>query len=180
MDRFLRWREIERAVKEIKSSVGKRKRDSEQATITEGWTKARWEMEWMENHSFHVARRMREGTITQRAVEKARSLSELNHQLLSTESPSGRDHDDDCSNMYDSNEEKNGHSSFQPSISLDPLHLPALLFFSLSLFVPLKSKVKQSVKGLWGDWNWKLSAMQMAIVGGVGFCFGLGVGLFTR
>ena len=168
MDRFLRWREVERAVKEIKSNR-KRKRDHE--IPTEGWTKAQWETEWMENHSLHVARRMREGTITQRDV--------ANLQLLSPNSLS-EEHGDSLNN-----EEKDGRCldpSFQPSssISVDPLHLPSLLFFSLSLFKPLKSRVKQSARGLWGDWNWKLSAMQMAIVGGVGFCFGLGFGLFSH
>lgn len=163
MDRFLRWREVERAVREIKST-GKRKRDQE--STTEGWTKAKWEMEWMENHSLHVARRMREGTVTKRDVPKAQGRSkEPIHQ-----------------NMDDSDEEQCQGSSFQSSSSIyfDPLHLPSLLFFSLSLFDPLKSKVKQSARGLLGDWNWKLSAMQMAIVGGVGFCFGLGVGLLSQ
>jgi len=175
VDRFLKWREVERAVREIKSA-GKRKRDQEQETTMEGWTKARWEMEWMENYSLHVARRLREGTVAQRAVEKTRSRPK---------EPNLGDHDDDSPNMYDPNEEKHEHyhgSSLQPSssISSDPLHLPSLLFFSLSLFVPLKARVKQSVRSLWGDWSWKFSAMQMAIVGSVGFCFGLGVGLLSR
>lgn len=157
-DRFLRWREVERVVGEIKSA-GKRKRDSEQETTTGGWSKAKWEMEWMENHSLHVARRMRESTITQRAVTKAQSRS--------------IEQDGDSPNMHD---------PFQPSssISFDPLYLPSLFLFSLSLFDPLKGRVKQCVSGFWGDWDWKLSAMQMAIIGGVGFCFGLGVGLFSQ
>ena len=177
MDRFLRWREVERAVREIKSA-GKRKRDSEQETTTmERWSKAQWEMEWMENHSLHVARRMRESTITQRAVTKAQSRSkESNHQPLSNDSPS--EQDADSPNMYDRNDKKSFQHS--PSISFDPLHLPSLFFFSLSLFDPLKSRAKQSVAGFWGDWSWKLSAMQMAIIGGFGFCFGLGVGLFSQ
>ena len=173
MDRFLRWREVERVVREVKSA-GKRKRDLEQETTTEGWSKAKWEMEWMENHSLHVARRMRESTITQRAATKDQSLSKESN--LSTDSPS--EQDGDSPNMYDSNEK----GSFQPtsSISFDPLHLPSLFFFSLSLFDPVKSRVKQSVVGFWGDWNWKFSAMQMAIIGGVGFCFGLGIGLISQ
>jgi hypothetical protein len=164
-DRFLRWREVERVVGEIKSA-GKRKRDLEQETTMKGWSKAKWEMEWMEDHSLHVARRMREGTITQRAVTKAQSRSKLSDQ------------DGDSPNMHDPDEKK----SIQPSssISFDPLHLPSLFFLSLSLFDPLKSRVKQCVTGFWGDWNWKLSTMQMAIIGGVGFCFGLGVGLFSQ
>ncbi|KAF8799724.1 hypothetical protein BYT27DRAFT_7227712 [Phlegmacium glaucopus] len=184
VDRFLRWREVERAVKEIKSA-GKRKRDQEQETTTGRWTKAQWELEWMESHSLHVARRIREGTITQRAVERTLNHQrEPNHQLLSTDYLSGhlRGHDDDSPNVYDPNEEKNEHYQGSPSssISSDPLHLPSLFFFSLSLFVPLKSRVNQCARGLWGDWNWKLSTMQVAIVGGVGFCFGLGVGFFSR
>ena len=177
VDRFLRWREVERAVKEIKST-GKRKRDQE----SPGWTKAQWEMEWMENLSLHVARRMREGTITQRDVAKAQSRS--NYELLSTDSPS-EGHGDSPS-THDPDEEMDERndrdSSFQPSssISFDPLHLPSLFFFSLSLFDPLRSRVKQSARGLWGDWNWKLPTLQMAIVGGVGFCFGLGLGLFAQ
>jgi hypothetical protein len=167
VDRFLRWREVERAVKEIKSN-GKRKRDHE--ISTEGWTKAQWETEWMESHSIHVARRMREGTITQRDV-----ATRSNPQLLSPNSP--EEHGD-----YEEKDERYLDPSCQPcsSRSFDPLHLPSLLFVSLSLFKPLKSRMKQSAKGLWGNWNWKLSAMQMAIVGGVGFCFGLGFGLFSH
>lgn len=148
VDRFLRWREVERAVRELKCA-GKRKRDSEQEIRTEGWSKAKWEMEWMENHSLHVARRMRESTITQEAATMDQSRS---------------------------------NESFSPSssITFDPLHFPSLFFFSLTLFDPLKSKMKQCVTGFWGDWNWRLSAMQMAIIGGVGFCVGLGVGLFSQ
>ena len=166
-DRFMRWREVERVVREIKSA-GKRKRDSEQET-TKAWSKAKWEMEWMENHSLHVARRIREATITQRAVTKDQSRSKESN--LS-------DQDGDSPNMHDPDEKE----SIQPfsSISFDPLHLPSLFIFSLSLFDPLKSRVKQCVTGFWGDWSWKLSAMQMAIIGGVGFCFGLGVGLFSQ
>ena len=146
MDRFLRWWEVERAVREIKSA-GKRKGDSGQENRTEGWSKANWEKEWMENLSLHVARRMRESTITERTATKDQSRSK---------------------------------EFFQPSsISFDPLHLPSLFFFSLTLFDPLKSRMKQCVRGFLGDWNWKLS-MQMAIIGGVGFCFGLGVGLFSQ
>ena len=147
-DRFLRWREVERSVREIKTA-GKRKRDSEHEIRMEGWSKAKWETEWMEYHSLHVARRMRESTITQGAATKDQSQSK---------------------------------ETFHPpsSISFDPLHLPSLFFFTLSLFDPLKSKMKQCVTGFWGDWEWKLSAMQMAIIGGVGFCFGLGVGLFSQ
>ena len=143
-DRFLRWREVERAVGEIKSS-GKRKRDSEQESRTEVWSKAKWEMEWMEDHSLHVARRMRDVTITQKVT---------------------------------TNDQSRSKETFQPSslISFDPLHLPSLFFFSLSLFEPLKSKMKQCVTGFFGDWNW----MQTAIIGGVGFCVGLGVGLFSQ
>lgn len=169
MDRFLRWREVERVVKEIKST-GKRKRDSEQESLTERWSKAKWEVEWMENHSLHVARRIREGTITQRTVTKAQSRSKESNQAS--------EQDGDCPFTYDPNEkEPFQHAS---SISFDPLYLPSLLFFSLSLFDPLKSRVKHCVTVFWGDWSWKLSAMQMTIIGGVGFCLGLGVGLFTQ
>jgi len=169
VDRFLRWREVERAVREIKST-GKRKRDSEQRTGTEGWTKAQWEMEWMENHSVHVARRMREGTITQR-----RSKEFTDHLLIST-----RHYDSESPNLYDYNPDNEGNEHYQALSPFDPLHLPSLFCLSFSLFVPLKSRVKQSVKGLWSDWDWKVSAMQMAIVGGVGFCLGLGMGLCSR
>jgi len=175
VDRFLRWREVERAVKEIKS-IGKRKRDQE----TPGWTKAQWEMEWMENHSIHVARRMREGTITQRDVAEAQKSD---YELLSTDSPSDEHGDSPSHDPDDKMDERNDRdSSFQPSssISFDPLHLPSLLFFSLSLFDPLRSRVKQSARGLWGNWDWKLPTMQMAIVGGIGFCFGLGLGLLAQ
>lgn len=76
-DRFLRWREVERAVGFVKgeqpqaevsekrteepleTSLGKQKEDG-----GSGWSKAQWEAEWDATLSHNVARRLRESSIT--------------------------------------------------------------------------------------------------------------------
>ncbi|KAF8180405.1 hypothetical protein BJ912DRAFT_907259 [Pholiota molesta] len=72
-DRFLRWREVEKAVEGIwEGSLsrlwgrtgGERAADASSGGMkskAESWSKAKWEAEWMEDHAQEVARRMREG-----------------------------------------------------------------------------------------------------------------------
>ncbi|KAI0258572.1 hypothetical protein BC834DRAFT_910918 [Gloeopeniophorella convolvens] len=60
-DRFLRWREVERAVRSVQESRADMQREHAVA-----WDKAAWESEWDATLSRDVARRLRDGTITAR------------------------------------------------------------------------------------------------------------------
>lgn len=63
-ERFLRWREVERAVENIAESH----RETAQyiAEKPQGWNKAEWEAEWETRLSQDVATRTRENTVTAR------------------------------------------------------------------------------------------------------------------
>ena len=63
-ERFLRWREVERAVENI--AVIHRETAHYVAEKSQGWDKARWEAEWEMRLSQDVATRTREGTVTAR------------------------------------------------------------------------------------------------------------------
>ncbi len=58
-ERFLRWREVERAVRSVRES-----RTDARSQNSVAWDKAAWETEWDATLSRDVARRLREGTIT--------------------------------------------------------------------------------------------------------------------
>ena len=60
--------------------------------------------------------------------------------------------------------------------SIDPLHLPSLIVLSLSLFVPLKERIR-AILGSAME-SLKERGMQVALIGG--FCVGVGVGLWVR
>lgn len=63
-ERFLRWREVERAVENI--AALHRETAHYIAEKPQGWDKARWEAEWEIRLSQDVAARTRENTITTR------------------------------------------------------------------------------------------------------------------
>jgi hypothetical protein len=105
------------------------------------WSKAKWESEWEASLSQDVARRMRQGTLTEKNVNRSM------HEASSPRSAS-------CvSNPF------------------DPLHLPSLFMFSVSLLGPLQSRVWGTIIAFAGE-------VKLALVGG--FCVGLGIGLFLR
>lgn len=138
-DRFLHWREVERAVDTIHEA--RREDLTNQYDII--WDKSKWESEWMDMFSQDVAKRLREGTITAREGH------------LPT-----RACDSACFNAS----------------SLDPLHLPSLFIFSVSLLGPLQSRLKRTISAFiesLGEIH-----VRMALVGG--FCVGVGFGLFVR
>ncbi|KAA1474568.1 hypothetical protein DENSPDRAFT_841173 [Dentipellis sp. KUC8613] len=142
-DRFLRWREVERAVHNVRRTrhhtssfdnepksalpVGEKRGGAGPA-----WNKADWEAEWDATLSRDVARRLREGTITGAPPRPA-------------------------------------HHSCAP-IAVDPLHLPSLLVFSMSLWTPLKFRVTQV----------KLSGMRLGLVLMSTLCAGIGIGLMLH
>ncbi|KIM82843.1 hypothetical protein PILCRDRAFT_458637 [Piloderma croceum F 1598] len=115
-DRFLRWREVERALDDlsrtIKSSTKLPKSD---------WSKREWEAEWEGMLSQDVAR-------AKRARERDNTLTQANtfphRSAFNSESSSSS-----CINS-----------------SFDPLHFPSLVFFSLSLLRPARQRVGASLK----------------------------------
>lgn len=63
-----------------------------------------------------------------------------------------------------------------PCVPFDPLHLPSLVVFSLSLLTPLRSKIERSTMTFaqaLGECH-----VRLALFGG--FCMGIGIGLFLR
>lgn len=132
-DRFLRWREVDRAVRAVHHAQSAPTRDQRpplydaptddeyqtdpnhdrRSTVNsrpQRWNKAEWEAEWDRMLSHDVARRMREGTITSAPPTLPRAQPPA--------------------------------SSCAP-IAFDPLHLPSLFMFSLSLLAPLKARIAQ-------------------------------------
>ena len=110
------------------------------------WSKREWEAEWEGMLSQDVAR-------TKRARERDNTLTQANaipHRSTFDPSP--------------------------PSCSFDPLHLPSLVFFSLSLLRPARQRVGASLRGFVNvlrDWQ-----VGLALVGG--FCFGIGIKLLLK
>lgn len=179
-DRFMKWREVERAVEGIwevsqSMTLGKGKRPASGLTggtvksrrrlaqaemarlrsdAIEGiesdsaWSKARWEAEWMETHSRDVAIRARENFSRRRAST-----------LTVNEGGSTRN-------------DLRGHAH----VPFDPLHLPSLLLFSISLVGPLRSRVNESIRAMLE--SLAEGRVQLALVGG--FCLGLGVGVWGK
>ncbi|KJA26939.1 hypothetical protein HYPSUDRAFT_100267, partial [Hypholoma sublateritium FD-334 SS-4] len=135
VDRFLRWREVEKAVEGIWESSLNTNATSEKG---EGWSKARWEAEWMEDHAQEVARRVREDATR-----------------------NGPAH------CMDGPHAHGLHPSF------DPLHLPSLIVFSVSLIGPLRVRVWASLQSAVESLN--ETKVQVALFGG--FCVGVGAGI---
>jgi hypothetical protein len=106
-DRFLRWREVERALYSLSLSEPYYSHcDSTRSTSNSNlrpssskWDKAKWEAEWEHTLSKDIA-----------------------HHRRSTITPSSP------------------QTSFSPP-SFDPLHLPSIFMFSLSLLGPLRAKI---------------------------------------
>ncbi|THH05941.1 hypothetical protein EW145_g4427 [Phellinidium pouzarii] len=184
-DRFMRWREVERAVADMSSSVmnpgtvsaaAMRRRD----TITGAednnwaWSKAAWEVSLSED----IARRMR---LVNPPAEKSEFSTEPESRFA-----------DPGSNLL---------ATVPPYFApvLDPLHFRSLMMLSLALLVPPSisgttkvgtksvltpgmvgvrsaSTVKpassstSSSQGGWGAWRWGLAIMGV-------FCAGMGIGL---
>lgn len=145
-DRFLRWREVERSVDHVHQA--QRERDVHREK--QRWDKAKWESEWMVTLSQDVSKRVREGTITERDVK--RPQPQLAERSVSSSRP------------------------YANSPPFDPLHLPSLLMFSVSLLDPLRSRIESTFSEFWdalGEFH-----VRFALIGG--FCVGVGVGFFVR
>jgi len=64
------------------------------------------------------------------------------------------------------------------SPAYDPLHLPSLFVFSMSLFGPLTGRVARSVEHFLETAKVKDYHVGLALMGG--FCVGVGLGMFVR
>ncbi|KAJ3569454.1 hypothetical protein NP233_g5036 [Leucocoprinus birnbaumii] len=136
-DRFLRWREVERTVSHIhQPHVAKEVSDWRRTSNEtfgfistkqkkEKWDKAKWESEYLASFSHDVAKRNRGGTITRR---------QASHLNLELESFDHHGADDEV--------ETDRPDTCAP---LDPLHLPSLFLFSISLLNPLRARLKKSI-----------------------------------
>ena len=70
------------------------------------------------------------------------------------------------------------HASYASAAkpTFDPLHLPSLIAFSVSLLVPLKARLGESVRETWLMLN--KTKVKVALLGG--FCLGAGVCLCSE
>jgi hypothetical protein len=200
VDRFLKWREVERAVENIwegsrmwnpSSSVLRQRAQStarklgdkewgrkravdvddslaDDTIVEEAWNKAKWEAEWMEDHSQDVARRMRQGTVTQRQASGHRVSGSRTDFAPSLSEKDARDVPSRASGAH-----PRDPSSCAP---FDPLHIPSLFSLALSLLQPLRHKVGVTLQGVTTSVN--DTRVRFALLGG--FCVGLGVGFWAR
>ncbi|KAI0922776.1 hypothetical protein AcV5_009662 [Taiwanofungus camphoratus] len=147
--RFMRWREVERAVERISAGTGtrpravKRMRTDMTARGRTQWNKAEWEAEWEASLSQDIAiglRRRRAGTAL--PLPRQREFEQ------------GRPEDDWPA--YSAHQ-AGAQTARRPSLShacagpaSDPLHLKSVLVFSLSLFGPLRERIVHSMCSLLG------------------------------
>ncbi|KIL66053.1 hypothetical protein M378DRAFT_124543 [Amanita muscaria Koide BX008] len=166
-DRFMRWREVECAVADIFSirngalspDISPSGYHNAQRSSPSSWDKARWESEWMPTFSVDVAKRLREGTITQRIKEF--SQDETKFGYVPKTCPFA---------------ETVPSPVFGRNPMYDPLHLPSLLVFSISLLGPLRERFDGSLSFVWDA----LEQVQVRVALLGGFVVGLGVGLVIR
>lgn len=146
-DRFLRWREVERAVDEIHSVRRGREDELQQEcgdNIRRKWSKGHWEAEWEAGLSRDVAQRLREDTVVQ---------DELHGRNAS-------------------------HVMWAGGVDFDPLHIPSLFMFSLSLLGPLSSQLVRSVEEVTSKMQLRAYHLGLALVSG--FFVGVGFGMLVR
>jgi len=149
------------------------------AAVAEGgWSKAKWEAEWLENFSKDVdeVRRKREMTITEKdfILPRAQVPDTTTGSLLFD--PDGKEEIDGGSNLQPT--PPRIQPSYTAGTAFDPLHLPSLIAFSLSLLCPLRTRLSESVQGIWVVFH--ETRLKLALLGS--FCIGVGVGagLFSQ
>ncbi|KAG6887067.1 hypothetical protein C0992_000956 [Termitomyces sp. T32_za158] len=152
-DRFLRWREVERSVDDI--HMAQRNDTSYHHRDPDGmpWCKAKWEAEWLPSLSQDVAKRLREGTVTERGTRR-RSKSKNHDHVRFDDSPHL------CIN----------------NTRYDPLYFPSLVMFSVSLLGPLRTRMRRAlarITEIASDTHIRVAILS-------GFTIGVGVGLFLK
>ncbi|KAF5350463.1 hypothetical protein D9756_008620 [Leucocoprinus leucothites] len=171
-DRFLRWREVERTVSHIhqphvasnptEQVLEQHTTEDEGSSIystsqmkKEKWDKAKWESEYLASFSHDVAKRRRGATITRRqASQRSPKLESFDH-----------DDDEESAIRADS------------CAPLDPLHLPSLFLFSISLLNPLRVRLNKSISDFLESLGSERN-VRVALFGG--FCVGLGIGIIAK
>lgn len=138
---------MERAIRGIEPAL---EPEYQQSNSNSAWSKEKWESEWESNLSRDVAQQLHAQTSTQYHPDPS-----VSHVFELPSSPP--------------------LSCIGPP-SFDPLHLPSLVVFSISMLGPLQSRLARSITDFvhqFGDYQ-----LGVALVGG--FCFGLGLGIFLR
>ncbi|KAG2007010.1 hypothetical protein CC2G_014738 [Coprinopsis cinerea AmutBmut pab1-1] len=170
-ERFMRWREVERAVAGVLhdaptshrlESIGPKPRSSNKSAW-DRWDKEKWEREWMEDFSRDVSIRLQERGSRRREVGVDEQPTEHGAPPppYNDDTSSILDGDIPASPAYSSaNSEKGSPSSWHNTLiphaqPFDPLHLPSLFLFTVSMLGPLKARlfgaVRSSAKGYWAD-----------------------------
>ncbi|KAF8635743.1 hypothetical protein AX15_000359 [Amanita polypyramis BW_CC] len=209
-DRFMRWREIECAVADIcsiRNGTYSPEADTSGSVTTNdnlahlspslSWDKAKWESEWMPSFSVDVAKRIRQGTITQRPevpvakespvgeiIEAPEPSCTLDATLVTPPTPLPLNSQGSLQNEKRSSytpktcsfAETFPSPSFGRSAMYDPLHFPSLLIFSVSLLGPLKERFDGSLSFFWDAFE----QVQVKVALISGFVIGIGVGLAIR
>jgi hypothetical protein len=166
-DRFLKWREVERMVTHIKPRPQYSHLRTSKTSTSIQWDKDKWETEYLTSFSHDVAKRAR-SVVTRQQISTP--LNQRNDSII----------DDDEEDDHHSDEDEEGYllpqqefSSSSSYASLDPLHLPSLIFFSISLLKPLRLRLHTSISKFFESIASEKN-VRVALLGG--FCVGLGIG----
>ncbi|KAF9647099.1 hypothetical protein BDM02DRAFT_3064787, partial [Thelephora ganbajun] len=153
-DRFLRWREVRRVHSALTLSVA-----TTSPILLKGrpcsptrirWNKADWEAEW--------------------DYKLSKEVSDLQKSALPPPSPS----------KPPSPNNSNGCAAYYSPTTFDPLHLPSIFMFSLSLLAPLRYRIfGEPTETLDGSTTTRSTKpVNWSILGIVGaFCAGIGLGV---
>jgi hypothetical protein len=169
--RFLRWREVERVVRglrgpsphvlndahaaeRLKRSVSRMRRGERKGLGWRGWDKEKWEREWMSELSRDVALGMKGSKGEASEVSPPLAFGTERASRMDTSSPTpprsrqeSRDGFDEKARYEEDVEDSSAAMvSLTHSHAIDPLHLPSLLLFTVSMFGPLKTRVLEMFK----------------------------------
>lgn len=158
--RFLRWREVERAVEKLSPSVSADTvRASKSPATKSAWDKAQWEAEW-------------EGTLSQEIALGLRQRRRADTALAPVVC-------DDRAPVFP--ETRLRRDSQCAPVPFDPLHVGSLFMVSISLLGPLKSRVARSLSFRGNDPSKAERStsfgLGLTLVGA--FCAGIGLGLLA-
>ncbi|EKM78299.1 hypothetical protein AGABI1DRAFT_107519 [Agaricus bisporus var. burnettii JB137-S8] len=173
-DRFFKWREVERMITHIRPRPSLSQFSHLRTLKTSmRWDKEKWESEYLTSFSQDVAGRAR-GVVMRQPV-----LTLLNQRRNSFINEEGEDEkdldsDDDDEKEYLLPPQDSSSSSSSSYTPLDPLHLPSLMFFSISLLKPLRIRLHRSISGFFESIASEKN-VRVALLGG--FCVGLGIGV---
>lgn len=152
-DRYFKWREVQRTVSHIHTRRHRTSRYALSQATHSKWDKAKWESDYLASLSHDVAR-ARNATITRRQTANLTLTKSSDLDDNSLLPPRGS-----C------------------GAPLDPLHLPSLFLFSISLLNPLRARLRKSISEFFESLGSEKN-VRIALLGG--FCIGLGIGVIAR